>query len=281
MKKLVWHNRKVDGLNPHAERQDKVYDHATILKRVVFINKHMKGLLPIGESEKKILERYAEEHELPVYEMLSMRNALKVQQEINSSKKFHFCVDKIKNKFINLTKEQKNGIVDNMKIRIFFESVRMPFHYILRTIEKLSEYNKLNEDNHKYIQSIRDTIYQKEVQVRENSEAFEHALENYLKSNDIQFRTEIDIKKIGDYNVTPDILLDEPIILKVNDNEYKIKWMDAKNYILIDVPFIIKSLHKQANKYNEIFGLGAFVFHYGLDSSISIPNAIILDGSFL
>ncbi len=106
-------------------------------------------------------------------------------------------------------------------------------------------------------------------------------LEDYLKINGLIFKTEVEIKNAGEITATPDILFDEPIILELDGTNHEIRWMDAKNYILIDVPFIIKSLHKQAAKYNTIYGLGAFVFHYGFDASIKIPGAVLLDGSFL
>ena len=79
----------------------------------------------------------------------------------------------------------------------------------------------------------------------------------------------------------PDILFKEPIILKVDGVSYTIRWFDAKNYILINIPFILASLKRQAEKYYKVFGMGAFVFHYGFDSSIKIPGVIMLDGSHI
>jgi hypothetical protein len=193
-------------------------------------------------------------------------------------------INKIKKRFTDLTKEIVNspGDKSNLKIRYFFKTTKMPFNYVLKTISGMPEFKKLTVDNINYITKFQKAIQLAEIQIRKHSELFEHLLENYIKKNyQIHFRTETDIKRDKDYTITPDILFDKPIVLELDGKEYLIRWMDAKNYLLVNVPFIIKALHKQAEKYNNVFGMGAFVFHYGFDSSIKIPNVLILDGSFL
>jgi hypothetical protein len=262
----------------------KIYDHATIVERMIFVKKNMNGLLPIYGKEKEKLQIYANEHHLPPYEMVCLRNTIRIQKEIDSSKKFGSSIGKIRAMFRELTNELATMIDDNqknLKIRYFFKSTQMPFHYVYKTIVAMPEFKSLTENSVNYIKKLDNAVYAAEIEIHDRSLKFEHMLENYLKSLNIKFRTEEDIKRDKDYNVTPDILFDGPIILELNGINYNIRWMDAKNYILTNTPFIIKSLHKQAAKYNNAFGMGAFVFHYGFDSSIEIPGTLILDGSWL
>lgn len=272
MKKLGWRNIKI-------------YDHATILNRIRIIRKNMSGLLPVYGKEKIMLKKFAKNNNISINEILSMRNSVKIQLEINASRKFHFHEEKIKNKFNDLTElleEEPNTQRNKILIKYFIKSIGMPFSQIYRTISKMPAYGKLTDTNKQYIMKINEMIREKEHHSKKKSEAFEHMLEDYLKINDLSFKTELDIRNMNEHVIaTPDILFYEPIILELDGRDYEIRWMDAKNYMLIDVPFILKSLNKQATKYNTIYGLGAFVFHYGLDSSIKIPGAILLDGSFL
>ena len=263
--KLNWHN-------------SKIYDPATISARMKFVEKHMNGLLPLYGKEKEILIDYAKTHNLPVYEMICLRNTIKIQKEIDASRFFKMNMDKIKQKFVN---EVNNIIGNNSKLKSFLKSVRMPLSHIFKILESSPEFKKLSRDNLDFLNKIKKMIVLNEQEIRQRSIQFEHSLEEYLEKQNLKFRTEEDIRNDKDYTLTPDILFDEPIILVVDNKEYPIRWMDAKNYMLVNVSFIMKSLHKQANKYNNVFGPGAFVFHYGIDSSIAIPNAVILDGSFL
>ena len=272
-KKLIWHNIKV-------------YNHNTILNRIAFIQDNMLGLLPIYGHEKVVLKKYAEKNGIAVSELFSMRNMIKIQSEIVSSRKFHFYENKIVYKLNNLIKgllESSDRQKNKAMIRHYLKTINMPFGQIYRTILKIPTYHDLHHTNKDYFNQISELIREKEHISKENSVAFEHMLENYFRQNNIAFKTETDIKNenAGNYVATPDLLLDEELVLELDNIQYKIKWIDAKNYMLIDIPFIMKSLNKQSAKYNAIFGQGAFVFHYGLDSSIKIDGAVLLDGSFL
>jgi len=267
---IVWHNKKI-------------YNHDIILERMRFVETNMNGLLPLYGKEKQKLMVYAKINKLPPYEMVCLRNTIKIQKEINASKFFGTKMNTIKNNFIKLVTSllKTTPSESELKIRNYFKILRLPFNFVLKIVSKMPEFAKLSTDNIKYIGKIRETIHASEIEITRRSMEFEHVLEKHLQNNNLTFRTEEDIRLDGDYTVTPDILFDEPITLNLHGEKYKIRWMDAKNYILVDVPFIIKSLHKQADKYNNIFGMGAFVFHYGFDSSIKIPGTVILDGSFL
>lgn len=261
----------------------KIYSPGIIHERMRFVEKNMNSLLPLYGKEKDKLYEYSKEHNLPYYEMVSLRNIIRIQKEINSSKIFYLYINRIKNRFINISKEIGNNPNESkLKIKYFLKSTKMPVHFVLKTIDKMPEFKKINTDAINYIYKLQKMIHSMDIEIKKHSEQFEHLLEDYIRKNyKIFFRTEIDIKREKDYTVTPDILFDKPISIELSGKKYSIRWMDAKNYILVNVPFIIKSLNKQAEKYNNIFGMGAFVFHYGFDSSIQIPGTLILDGSFL
>lgn len=265
MDKIIWLN-------------EKIYSHDTVVNRIKFVEKNMDSLLPLYPKELAKLSIYAKENGLPLYEMICLRNTIRIQKEIDLSKVFHRYVDKIKKLFTELVRDPKQI---KQLVKNFFRQTKMPVHFVLKTISKMNEFNTLSNDHRKYFNQIYNDSLEMEHEIRERSILFEHTLEDFFKINDISFRTESDIKRDKDYLVTPDILFDKPITLVLDGVEYLIRWIDAKNYTLTNTPFIIKSLRKQGEKYNNIFGLGAFVFHYGFDSTIKLPNVLVLDGSIL
>ena len=264
-KVIVWNNQQI-------------YAHGEIIKKIKFVVKNMRGVFPLYGKERQILKEYATQHGISKYVMFSLRNIVKIQKEINASKFIKANTPDIKNNFV---KNINQFIIHNKKLEYFLISCKIPLVHLFRILESMNEYTNLSQENLDYIANIKQTIKTQEQNTFRRSLEFEHLLESYLKDNGLNFKTEDDIRNSGDYILTPDILFDEPIVIKIDDITYTIKWMDAKNYILINTPFIIKSLTKQAEKYYHTFGLGAFVFHYGFDDSIKIPYCIILDGSTL
>lgn len=252
--KLIWNNIKA-------------YDPKVVIDRILFVKKNMNGLLPLYGKEKKALAEYATKHNLPPYELYSLRNILKIQKEITASKYFMTSIDKIKIEYLS-----------NNDFAYFLKRTKMPLVHLIRLIENMPN---VPETDKKLLSKIKLDIKKFDLDTRNRAIEFEKMLETYLESVNIPFQTESDIRLDNIYTVTPDILFAKPIVLQVDGVDYTIRWIDAKNYMLVDVPFIIKSLHKQATKYNSVFGPGAFVFHYGFDSSIKVPHAIILDGSMI
>lgn len=260
----------------------KIYDHQTIVKHMKFIKSNMRGLMPLCGKEKDELNNYANENNILSYEAVSLRNTIRIQKEIDSSKKIYSCVDQIKNRFLTLTVQLASDPTNHpKKIKYWLKSTRLPIGSVIKIISQMPEFKKLVVEDLDVIKEITNCITSSNIEIHRKSVDFEHQLENHLRSLGIKFRTETDIKIDKDYAVTPDILFDKPVILELNEINYTIRWLDAKNYVLTDTPFIMKSLKKQSEKYNNIFGLGAFVFHYGFDSGIDIPNVLILDGSTL
>jgi hypothetical protein len=264
-KKIIWTN-------------NLVYNNDAMTEKINFIEKQLNIFSPLANKEKQELIEFEKNYHLPDGEMVQLRNTVKIQKDIDASKHFRRISNIVKEKFI---KQFTGERINNTSLEFFIKSTRMPFGHVIKLLESLPEFKNISEHNLKYINKMKRIIINNETDIRRRSMHFEYSLENYLTSQNIKYRTEKQIKESNDYTITPDILFDDPIILQLNNVNHSIKWMDAKNYMLVDIPFIIKSLNKQAAKYNKILGMGAFVFHYGIDNSISIPGTLILDGSFL
>jgi hypothetical protein len=120
----------------------------------------------------------------------------------------------------------------------------------------------------------------------EKSREYEFQVEKMLRAMGLEFKTqeqlvEEQIKVYGRPIITPDFLLTKPVVVVVSHpdgstTEHTIKWIDVKNYMLIGVPFITKSITEQATRYTAEFGPGAFLFHYGFLNTIKIPNVVML-----
>lgn len=265
---------------------EKIYDWGTILNRIKFVNKNMQGLLPLYPKELSRLKIYAEKNDIDLQELISMRNQLKTQKEINRSRIYDKNVDRVKRGFSKLV-DLIGSTPDwtEQYVRSYFKIMAMPTHLIIKTISTTDDFRKLSGEQIKQFYEIQADTISNSKESKIQSELFERSLENYIRNLGIKFKTESDIHrehgKDMEHYLTPDILFDDIVELIIDGDSYPIKWMDAKNYSLIKVPFILKSLHKQSKKYNRAFGPGAFIFHYGFEDDIQIPNTQILDGSKL
>src|ERR1700722_13838115 len=74
----------------------KIYNHDDITNRMAFVEKGMNGLLPLYGKEKDRLVMYANKRGLDSYEMISLRNTIRIQKEIDSSEIFSQNIGKIK-----------------------------------------------------------------------------------------------------------------------------------------------------------------------------------------
>lgn len=115
---------------------------------------------------------------------------------------------------------------------------------------------------------------------------FEQEIGDYLGKLGVEFRTQEDMvieqtAKYGRARFTPDFVLKEPMRIYVEQNgktfERLIHWIDAKNYTLAKYPFIVNSVTKQAQKYVEEFGDGAFIFRHGFVEGVFIRGCTFLD----
>jgi hypothetical protein len=257
------------------------FDPKILSDRINFINKGIKGLMYVYGSEEKRLQEYANRYNIPIEELYSIRHKLRIQREIHVSKKFEESKPMITTKFDQLI--DMAASTDNVRymVRQFLLETGMPIVKVIRFVTTLPEFINLKKDAAEYLQQINEKFYKLEIDSHKKAMRFEASLVDYLKvSYDIPFKTENEIRAAG-INVTPDILFDNAIELEVDGEKHIIRWIDAKNYILVNIRFIVRSITKQAAKYNDAYGMGAFVFRYGFDSSIKIPGVIMLDASYL
>nr|AEX62582.1 hypothetical protein mv_R377 [Moumouvirus Monve] len=241
----------------------------------------MISTMPLFDKEQKLLVKYADQNFLPHDEIISLRNSLKIQNDINNAQNYKIKLSNIKKKFTDIVEKNYDNNNFDQKIENFIKSTDVSVNIVLKVINKTYHYKKYCIDKIPFIQNLNETLVKKNQEQRVKSRQFEISLENYLTKNNISYLTEKDIIKRKIHNLTPDILFESPVAIILNGSEYIIHWMDAKNYTLTKIPYILKSVKKQTSKYYNAFGLGALVFHYGYDKTINIPGAIILDGSII
>eukprot|EP01084_Bolivina_argentea_P062838 114866_1 len=79
----------------------------------------------------------------------------------------------------------------------------------------------------------------------------------------LSYNSETELKEQGFDRHTPDYHLKTPWIINYNDKKVEITWLDFKYHYCSATEWNIDHLNKQAHKYNEKFGVGAFVFSLG------------------
>lgn len=77
---------------------------------------------------------------------------------------------------------------------------------------------------------------------------------------------------------TPDILF-PPGAVVINDTP--IRWLEFKDYVGTDVPFLFKSNVEQTARYMAEWGSGAVCYRKGYVDGLELPGVMILDGSIL
>jgi hypothetical protein len=114
--------------------------------------------------------------------------------------------------------------------------------------------------------------------ISKESENFEKEVEEFLKSHNIKYKTQEELveeqtKIYGHATNTPDFLIKSDFII----NNYKINWIDAKNFYGANVPFIKDKIKKQTEKYLKTWGSGAVVFSLGSNEKLKQTNIIFMD----
>jgi hypothetical protein len=114
---------------------------------------------------------------------------------------------------------------------------------------------------------------------RSKDDAFETLIAKTLRKLGISFLTEKELRQ-SKSPITPDYLLRKPITLHNSGKNYQIFWIDAKNYPHYDSLLTREKLVKQAAKYVDAFGPGAFIFN-GILGGPLIKDTVNIDGSAL
>ena len=272
-KSIVWENKQIYS-------DDKLIQISELIENTI------KNYEPVNSKNSEyLLKTISESNNISLDGVISLRNMIATQKSINSFKKIN--VNKINN-VVNDYKLLSN--LTNQNVKQFFKKYDIP---PLKIINILKDNGlKINQKLYQYAEK-NDSENQKSMNIiLKNADDFEKNLINWIKVKypSIKFKTQEQLveeqtKLYGKPFATPDILFDEPILITVSDNKSEItqliKWIDAKNYTLMHIPFIMNSLKNQSEKYLQHFGPGAFAFHYGINKNINIPNILILDASFI
>lgn len=243
-------------------------------------------MLPLYKNDYDRIVAVSKQNDLILIVMLSLRSLTKVQIEIDNSK---ISKNIMKNKILNLFEKFVRNIynvhnenVIGQLVIDFYRECKLPVAKILKTIQTTQDFKNLSE-------KIKKILLQPNIDLREEKHSsklkantFETIFEKWLLLNvKTKFLTENNIRNTNQYAATPDFLFSEFIIINVDDTNYKVRWIDVKNYSYIDIPFINLSLKHQSEKYNSIFGSGCFIFKGGFQSDGSLKNVLILDGTLL
>jgi hypothetical protein len=122
--------------------------------------------------------------------------------------------------------------------------------------------------------------------IRAEAQAYEDAVGAHLRVRGLVFETEKDLRKKASPGLpllTPDFLFREPVEI----NGQRVRWLDAKNYVMYGSKLVAANLAKQAAKYTARLGPGAMVFSGGLMCEARVPKSegtpplLLLDGSHI
>jgi len=256
-----------------------VYSSSDIIDIVEYIEKHIPKFNPITNGELTQFKKSCSKNKnISLDQLISIRNMIATQKSINARENIYKKEREIKESYNT----------DNKDLAKFFGKFSIPPLAIVKILDpknlpsKIIEYASTHD-------SENPTVHKK---ILMNADKFELNLVNWIKNTypTIKFKTQNElvqeqIIKYGQPISTPDILFEQPVLIRVTNNtkltEHLIRWIDAKNYTLINIPFIMKSINKQCDKYLTNYGPGALAFHYGFSDDIKIPKILILDASFI
>lgn len=270
-------------------KNKKVYSRAQMISRKKYIYDCLKLQLPLVNDILHQINIFADRYNIDTEDIISQRNNYQIVFEIESNnfmlrhKNDETFVNMINHKYKklkylahdkNLTQKDIEDITQS-----FFLEFNLPFTKILEFIDYQKDTNL--DDR---VKTCINKLFQIKSEYLDYSKKkamdYESLLENFLTKNNIKYKTESQLRQ-ENFLITPDILLLEPILIEVNGTRHKIHWMDAKCFTLNDSFFLLKKMKQQSKKYNQEFGMGAFVFKYGFCNCINIDSTLILDGSSL
>ena len=116
------------------------------------------------------------------------------------------------------------------------------------------------------------------TEVMKESVEFEKQIEHFLNKNFIKYITQEElvkeqIKIYGHPINTPDFLIKSDLYI----NNYKINWIDAKNFYGSTVPFVKNKIKKQTLKYLHEWGSGCIIFSLGFNQNLKFTNILFLN----
>lgn len=110
----------------------------------------------------------------------------------------------------------------------------------------------------------------------------ERAIVSWFNSIGISMKNQEDLvaeqqREYGRAVATPDILFLEPVYV----NDVRVHWLDFKDYVGTEIPFIFNSNVDQASRYVEKWGPGVMCYRGGVVDNVVIPGTMCLSGEFL
>jgi hypothetical protein len=160
---------------------------------------------------------------------------------------------------------------------IFKNKYSKKLTYIIKNNNILNNYDKIQLNiaikNDEY--SLIDNS-----QILNDANDYELFIQNFLTKNNIKFKTQNElvkeqIKLYGTPINTPDFL----ILSNLYIDNFKINWIDAKNYYGSNIYFIKSKIENQIEKYIKEYGTGSIVFKLGFSDNLHFSNTILLDNN--
>jgi len=257
-----------------------------ISKMITFLQTCEGLLLPLQLSrELHLIKLFSTECNTNWECTTSLRGLVKIACEKEYSK--NISQEFIVGKFTNCCDKLNKIPCDDDKYIIyrFFRICKSSTNRIWGIICTLELYSKLSDFHKLIFKNVYDMAIAEKQYSKTASLNFETKVDKHLLSVGARFVTEEHQKldTTGNKKCTPDFLFTTPITITVANqnnqslnNIHTIHWMDAKNFVGVDIPFIKKYLIYQASKYNAEYGPGAFVFNYGICDGFTIPNTLLL-----
>lgn len=271
---IVWHN-------------NKIFSTKEIIQAAEFIEKNMKRFEPLRKNEARQLTEYSKKHKFPFGGLISFRNIIATQHSMDAKNKSN----KYYRDIISSSSSSLHATTDRKQIPKLFEKYPLPPLEIIRILkdhgsqipEAVQHYASENDADSPIVNR----------KIMKDADEFENNLVKWVRKTypHMKFKTQNQLveeqtTKFGQPFATPDILFDEPVSIKVinpDNSEYTqlVRWIDAKNYTFVKIPFMMKHIEKQALKYVQNYGPGALAFHYGITRGLRVPDTLILDASFI
>ncbi len=269
-------------------KNTRVYHAREMSKIVTSVRRNIQGWTPLGPQETKHLETIMahlnkslpQERQLTLSQMMSLRSLLATD---NNMRVDSAVLKRAANVGDVERACRKYNVPPLMVLRTMLrdkgfdprgisDMLARPTLEWKRQVEYASSHDSENAE--KYVRALK------------NSLEFEAEVEKYLRHKGIQFKTQEQLvvdqtASHGSPYCTPDFLLEKPYVVQVEQDgkmtSRKIYWIDAKNYMLADVGFIVGSVRRQAEKYNSLIGPGAFLFSGGFARGIHVKDVVLLD----
>jgi hypothetical protein len=261
MKKLKWKNRNIPI---HIENKIVVF-----LKRYKYFNK-------LTKKDEREIKLYLKRNNI-TSNVVSFRQIYYIRSQLlrDATNKSYY---KLKRKIPKLYNEYLRTNILKLSEKYSCcpaDIMRLILRY--KQIYNIIELNNYDKKQYKLAMNNDIICNNKNISMK-GADKFEKTIERFLKKKNIKFKTQEQLTKeqktlYGWPLATPDFLLKKPIYI----NNKKIYWIDAKSSYGLSLPYVYPKLKKQATKYNNIWGNGAFVFGKGVSNKLYIKNTMMLN----